>query len=175
MVTLGRTVMLARQHMITREKILELLRDVKDPEIPALSIVDLGMVRDVTVGDGEEVTITLTPTFVGCPALEVIEETVSQSLTKHCISNFKIKTSFDPPWNSNMISQQGREKLKESGIAPPRKHDGKVSFAQVLEIECPFCGSRDTEFKSLFGSALCRSIHYCNNCLQSFEQFKPLE
>jgi ring-1,2-phenylacetyl-CoA epoxidase subunit PaaD len=161
--------------LIAKENILRILENVKDPEIPALSIVDLGIVREVELTEDGYVNITLTPTFVGCPALKIIEDSVYQILAKNYVRNVTVKTTYDSPWNSNMISQRGRERLRKSGIAPPSGFNGSLGYADLLQIECPFCGSRETEFRSLFGSALCRSIHYCNNCLQSFEQFKPVE
>lgn len=161
--------------MVTKERILKILNEVKDPEIPALSIIDLGIVREVEVCDDGEVKITLSPTFVGCPALKTIADSVYQTLAKHYLRNATVKTSYDFPWNSNMISERGREMLRKSGIAPPVRLNGTVRMNHVSNINCPYCGSKETEFRSLFGSALCRSIHFCNSCLQAFEQFKPVE
>lgn len=161
--------------MIAKENILRILENVKDPEIPALSIVDLGIVREVDLTEDGCVNITLTPTFVGCPALKIIEDSVYQILAKNYVRNVTVKTTYDSPWNSNMISENGREMLKKSGIAPPARLNGDLMGALVSNVNCPYCSSSETEITSLFGSALCRSIHYCNSCMQSFEQFKPVE
>jgi ring-1,2-phenylacetyl-CoA epoxidase subunit PaaD len=159
--------------MFTEAQILTALQDVKDPEIPVVSIVEMGLIADVQVGL-EEVRVKITPTFAGCPAVEVMRAGAEQRLRELGVGRVSVEITFDPPWNSNRISVEGRRKLKEFGLAPPRPHNGTVNLIQLELINCPFCGSADTTLESAFGPTLCRAIHYCHNCQQSFEQFKPL-
>ena len=160
--------------ILTKEEILRVLENVKDPEIPTISIVDLGIVTDVNISDDNFVNITLTPTFAGCPALKVIETLVREQIVKLSISGVEIKTTFDVQWNTNMITDKGREALKKHGLAPPVKHNGLVQINILENVTCPNCGSKNTGLKTPFGSTLCRSIHYCDDCLNAFEQFKPV-
>ncbi len=161
--------------MITKEKILEALEDVKDPEIPTISVVELGIVTDVKINDSNNVSVTLTPTFAGCPALKVLEDLVRERLLQLRIERVEVKTSFDVQWNTNMITEKGREMLKKHGLAPPPLHNGLIQIDILKHVKCPYCGSENTELKTPFGPTLCRSLHYCNNCMQAFEQFKPVE
>lgn len=157
--------------MTDEKTIREWLSEVKDPEIPVLSLIDLGVIRDVQISDGA-ITIVLTPTFVGCPAMEVMQSDVRTVLESKGISEVCIEISFDPPWTSDLISDAGREALKKFGIAPPGQ---LIPDLEILEAAaCPRCGTTDTEILNTFGPTLCRSIHYCNQCLEAFEQFKPL-
>lgn len=159
--------------LVDKEKILETLQEVKDPEIPTISIVDLGIVTNIKV-ENDFVRIILTPTFSGCPALRVIEDLVKEKIQLLGINNVEVKTNFDVQWNTDMITDTGREMLKKHGLAPPMKHNGLVQIEMLKKVECPNCGSKNTTLQTPFGSSLCRSIHYCNDCLQSFEQFKPV-
>ncbi|MBI3359530.1 MAG: phenylacetate-CoA oxygenase subunit PaaJ [Chloroflexi bacterium] len=149
------------------------LEEVKDPEIPVVSVVEMGIIHDVQVED-ERVTIDMTPTFVGCPALDLMRETMRQRIAALGAQEVTVRVTFDPPWNSNRITPAGRRKLKEFGLAPPPRHNGSFDLIQIVSLACPHCGSSDTTLESPFGPTLCRAIHYCNNCQQSFEQFKPL-
>lgn len=162
------------ENKISAEKIYEALQDVKDPEIPTISIVDLGIVTAVEVNDDNFVNVTLTPTFSGCPALKIMESLVKERIKKLDVSGIEVKTTFDVQWNTDMITERGREALKKHGLAPPVKHNGLVQIEIIERVKCPHCGSRDTEMKTPFGPTLCRSMHYCNNCLNAFEQFKPV-
>lgn len=161
--------------MITKENILKALEDVKDPEIPTISVVDLGIVTDVQVSNTNSVSVTMTPTFAGCPALKILEGLVKDRIHGLDVDNVEVKTTFDVPWNTNMITEKGREMLKKHGLAPPPVHNGLVQIEILKHVKCPHCGSADTELKTPFGPTLCRSLHYCNNCHQAFEQFKPVE
>jgi ring-1,2-phenylacetyl-CoA epoxidase subunit PaaD len=116
----------------------------------------------------------MTPTFTGCPAIKMMETMVSKQLKQHGIEEVQVVTTFDKPWNSNKLTERGLMCLKKHGLAPPPKHDGHITDALLAHAACPFCGSTNTEMKSPFGPTLCRSLHYCNNCLQAFEQFKPV-
>jgi len=161
--------------MVTKEEILEALEEVKDPEIPTISVVDLGIVTDIRVNDSNDVSVTLTPTFAGCPALKIIEDLVRERLLQLRIEKVEVKTNYDVQWNTNMITEKGREMLKKHGLAPPPLHSGFVQIDVLKHVKCPYCGSTNTDLKTPFGPTLCRSLHYCNNCLQAFEQFKPVE
>jgi ring-1,2-phenylacetyl-CoA epoxidase subunit PaaD len=149
------------------------LEEVKDPEIPVLSLVDLGVIKEVIVVN-DVVDLTITPTFVGCPALEMMKEEIVSKLKEHGLKEVNIKVSFKEPWSSDQISAKGREALKKFGLAPPPA----VSLFEDLDIlehaACPRCGGTNTELRSTFGATLCRSIHYCNSCREAFEQFKPV-
>ena len=160
--------------MITKQEVLTALDSVKDPEIPSVSIVDLGMVTSVDIDSNNYVRINLTPTFTGCPAIKMIEDSVREKVNDLKVNGVEVKTNYDVQWNSDMISDNGRELLKKHGLAPPLRHNGRLTIEDIVKAECPYCGSSETAIKSLFGSTLCRSIRYCNNCLQSFEQFKPV-
>lgn len=164
-------------HKITEHEVREALLDVMDPEIPNLSIVDLGIVRSVTVGDAVEVE--LMPTFVGCPALEMIKEGVVERLAEVAPGvPVTVKVTLDEPWTSDRISERGRQTLKQSGFAPPpalRDMPARPSFIQLMPVvECPYCESRNTVVENAFGPTLCRAIYYCRNCKQPFEQFKQV-
>jgi ring-1,2-phenylacetyl-CoA epoxidase subunit PaaD len=162
--------------MLSEAQILTVLQEVKDPEIPAVSIVEMGLIAEVHL-EPEGVLVKITPTFAGCPAVEVMRAESEKRLRALGIdANWRVsvQVTFDPPWNSNRISPEGRRKLKEFGLAPPRPHNGNVDLIQLELVNCPYCGSADTKLESAFGSTLCRAIHYCYNCQQSFEQFKPL-
>jgi len=161
---------------IDEKKIWDKLHDVKDPEIPKLSVVDLGVITGVEIDSLNNVKVTMTPTFAGCPAINYMKEDIQIKLSEADLnlSKIDVEVNYDVQWNSNMISDKGREMLKESGFALPGKHNGLVQIELLQNVECPFCGSTDTELKSTFGPTQCRAIHYCNKCLQSFEQFKPV-
>jgi ring-1,2-phenylacetyl-CoA epoxidase subunit PaaD len=159
---------------ITKEEILEALEAVKDPEIPTISLVDLGIVTDVKISADKVVSITLTPTFSGCPALRVMEALVKEKVMELDVSGVEVRTTFDVQWNTNMITEKGLAALKKHGLAPPERHSGLVQIEFLHHVKCPYCESRNTSLKSPFGPTLCRSLHYCSNCLQAFEQFKPV-
>ena len=156
---------------ISRDQVLEWLSDVPDPEIPVLTIADLGILRDVTVDD--DVVIALSPTYTGCPATEMIEQSVIDTLRRHGIENVSIDRVLSPPWTTDWISEDGRDKLREYGIAPPEQ--GASKRALLLgerSIACPRCQSQDTEVVSEFGSTACKAAYKCKACLEPFEYFK---
>lgn len=158
-----------------KKKILEALHDVKDPEIPTLSVIDLGIIVDVEVDDENNTQITMTPTFSGCPALNILKEQIRVRASKvEGVKNSEVKISYETSWNTDMISEVGRRKLKEFGIAPPKCYSTDINTALFENVECPYCGSTNTTFYSPFGPTLCRSVHYCNDCQQQFDQFKPV-
>jgi ring-1,2-phenylacetyl-CoA epoxidase subunit PaaD len=153
------------------------LGEVPDPEIPVVSVVDLGLVRSVEL-DGERLRVELLPTFVGCPALELIRESVAARLAGMA-RRVEVAMSFAEPWTSDRITAAGRRRLRESGFAPPQP-SGKAEGPLLLTIAsrpsaiCPWCGSADTALENPFGPTRCRAIFWCNRCRQPFEQFKAV-
>ena len=158
---------------LDKKKILKWLDEVKDPEIPVLSLIDLGVITDVVIDDNH-VRVKMTPTFSGCPAMDYMKADVIKVLKNKGVESVECEVSFETQWSSNMISEKGKAALKKFGLAPPPKHDMIVDLEILERVNCPYCDSENTELKSPFGPTLCRSIHYCNNCLQAFEQFKPV-
>jgi ring-1,2-phenylacetyl-CoA epoxidase subunit PaaD len=155
------------------------LAEVPDPEIPAVSVVELGVVRSVEAAP-DRVRVELLPTFVGCPALEVIRGAVAERLAGMA-PVVEVEATFAEPWTSDRITPEGRRKLRESGFAPPAPRAAPPAdqplFATITTRQaarCPFCGSRDTTLENPFGPTLCRAIHWCNRCRQPFEQFKTV-
>jgi ring-1,2-phenylacetyl-CoA epoxidase subunit PaaD len=155
-------------------EILNWLEEVKDPEIPVLSLIDLGVINDVEMRAEGNVHIELTPTFVGCPALDMMKSEIEEVLLRHGIAKVTINVSFKEPWTSDKISEKGKRALKSFGLAPPPASNLFTDINILEHAICPRCNGRDTELKNAFGPTLCRSIHYCNTCREAFEQFKPL-
>jgi ring-1,2-phenylacetyl-CoA epoxidase subunit PaaD len=152
--------------------VMDWLETVKDPEIPVLSITDMGIVRNVSV-EHNEVVITITPTFVGCPAIDMIRDDIITTLRAKGIPRVRVDVSFRQPWSSEDITEKGRSALKSFGLAPPPK--GMIEDLDILEYAtCPRCDGSNTELKTPFGPTLCRSMHYCHDCKEAFEQFKPV-
>jgi ring-1,2-phenylacetyl-CoA epoxidase subunit PaaD len=154
-------------------EVYEWLDEVKDPEIPVLSLVDLGIIREVEVSD-HRIGITITPTFVGCPALDVMKEEIVQTLKAHGADEVNIRVSFTRPWSSDQITSKGKDALKKFGLAPPPALSPLEDLDILEHAICPRCGGTNTDLKSAFGATLCRSMHYCNTCREAFEQFKPI-
>jgi ring-1,2-phenylacetyl-CoA epoxidase subunit PaaD len=154
----------------------EVLAGVPDPEIPAVSVVDMGMIERVEV-DGGSVRVTVLPTFTGCPAIAVIKEDVAAAVANvGYVDAVEVTTTFDPPWTTERISEQGRVKLKEFGLAPPTG-EGPVLITEIglpTRAECPFCDGTNTHNENPFGPTPCRALYYCEDCRQPFEQFKPV-
>ena len=153
------------------EEILDWLSEVADPEIPVLSITDLGIVREVVVDD--VVTVSLSPTYSGCPATEVIEQSVVDALHARGIDDVAIKRVLSPPWTTDWISDSGREKLRQYGIAPPEHGASKRELLRGNRaVACPRCGAVTTTLVSEFGSTACKASYKCDECLEPFEYFK---
>jgi ring-1,2-phenylacetyl-CoA epoxidase subunit PaaD len=153
----------------------EALAKVPDPEIPVISIVDLGVVRDVQVAGGC-VHVEFTPTFLGCPALEVMRDEMAAKI-EELGAEADVEVVLDDSWSTDRITPEGREKLRAAGFAPPGPHEAeapKLVQLQSAVFRCPYCGSTDTKLENLFGPTPCRSIRYCSSCRQPFEQFKTI-
>ena len=160
--------------MVNESNIWELLEDVYDPEVPVLTIVDLGIVRDVKVIKNH-VTITITPTYTGCPAMGTIEKDIIEKLQEEAITSYEIHTSIAPAWTTDWMSERGKKKLKDYGIAPPQDEvDKSVLFADPLVVPCPVCDSSDTKLVSQFGSTACKAHYQCKKCREPFDYFKCL-
>lgn len=162
----------ARDHELTPEDIWQLLDRVKDPEVPAVSVVELGMVRGVAEEDGAWI-IDLTPTYSGCPATELIEELIVEAMEQAGIRDSRIRRVLTPAWTTDWITDTGREKLRAFGIAPPQGSASKLTLKGVVEvIACPQCGSDNTERLSEFGSTACKALYRCKDCREPFDYFK---
>ena len=158
---------------VSREQVLEWLADVPDPEIPVVSIMDLGIVRDVQCNG--HVVVSLAPTYSGCPATEAIEANVIAALQERGIVDVAIKRVLSPPWTTDWISAAGCEKLRESGIAPPAQGASTRDLLGAEQVvPCPRCASQETELVSEFGSTACKASYRCTDCLEPFEYFKCL-
>lgn len=158
----------------------DVVATVMDPEVPVLSVTELGIVRDVAI-DGEHVTVTVTPTYSGCPAMRVIETEILEALAAGGFPDAEVRTVYQPAWTTDWIPPEAREKLRAYGIAPPGPRDadeGSDALVPLLRrresVACPYCGSRNTELRSEFGSTACKSTLVCNDCRQPFEQFKAI-
>lgn len=161
--------------MVTVEAVWNALAEIADPEIPVISLVELGVVRDVEVDDGR-VRVEFTPTFLGCPALEVMRDEMAAKV-RELGAEPEIEVIPDDSWSTDRITAEGREKLREAGFAPPVPR--QASAPQLVQLQrgpfrCPYCGSTDTELENIFGPTPCRSLRYCKSCRQPFEQFKTI-
>ena len=153
------------------EKVWNALRELTDPELPFLTLEDLGVIRAINIKNQNHV-VTISPTYIGCPAISVIEEKIKNRLKKIGI-NARVEKSFSPPWTTDWISSQGRKKLEEFGIAPPQlKKNETIEIASSQKVKCPQCSSFSTEKVSEFGSTACKSLYRCLNCKEPFDHFK---
>jgi ring-1,2-phenylacetyl-CoA epoxidase subunit PaaD len=158
---------------ISEPDVLAALDKIEDPEMPVISIVELGIVRAIRI-DGSRAEVTLAPTFSGCPAISTITQSVRDKILGMGFSEVSIHLALDPPWSTDDISEAGREKLKGMGIASPEMHGGAVLTVLEMSVPCPYCNSRNTTRRNNFGPTPCRAIYFCNNCIQPFERVKPL-
>ena len=155
------------------ENIWNVLKEIQDPEIPVLSLVDLGIVRGVDV-DGSSVTVRLTPTFAGCPALYAMRQAVIERVGALGYASVRVETVLDPPWTSDDLSPTAREKLRGFGLAPPARPAAERALHPEDPVACPRCGSLDTELRNAFGATACRTIRFCRVCREPFEGFRPV-
>jgi ring-1,2-phenylacetyl-CoA epoxidase subunit PaaD len=160
---------------LTEEQVWSALAEVEDPEIPVISIVDLGVVRDLQI-EGGRVHVEFTPTFLGCPALEVMCAQMTEAI-ESLGAEADVEVINDDSWSTDRITPAGREKLRAAGFAPPAPREAsapKLVQLQSAVFRCPYCGSTDTRLDNIFGPTPCRSIRYCSSCRQPFEQFKTI-
>jgi ring-1,2-phenylacetyl-CoA epoxidase subunit PaaD len=165
----------ALSHKVTEADVWAALAEIPDPEIPVISLVDLGVIKDVEVEE-DRVRIEFTPTFMGCPALEPMQRAMEEKVAE-LGAEPEVKVVLDDSWSTDRITAEGREKLREAGFAPPAPRPaGKLDLVQLRTgvFRCPYCGSTETRLENLFGPTPCRSIRYCDSCRQPFEQFKTL-
>lgn len=157
---------------LNEDQVWQLLDEVKDPEVPAISVVELGVVRKIS-WEGQRLVVDVTPTYSGCPATDLIEELIASALMQGGIPNPKINRVLTPAWTTDWITDIGREKLREFGIAPPQGSSSKMSLlGHDEQITCPHCGSSNTEQVSEFGSTACKALYRCTDCLEPFDYFK---
>ncbi len=157
-----------------KEKINQILDEVCDPEIPVLTVRDLGIIRDVNISEKGEVEVVITPTYSGCPAMNTIEVNIRAALQEAGIEPVQVNTVLSPAWTTDWMSEEGRQKLKAYGIAPPvgSSSDKSLLFGEEKIVPCPQCGSTHTRLVSQFGSTACKSMYQCKDCLEPFDYFK---
>jgi ring-1,2-phenylacetyl-CoA epoxidase subunit PaaD len=161
--------------VVTERQVWDALAEIPDPEIPVISLVDLGVVREVEVVD-DHVRIDFTPTFLGCPALEVMRDAIAERV-QALGAEPEVRVLTDDSWSTDRITAEGREKLRASGFAPPApRAESAPALVQLQSngFRCPYCGSRNTALENIFGPTPCRSVRYCRDCRQPFEQFKTI-
>ena len=161
--------------MVTADDVWAALDEIPDPEIPVISIVDLGVIKDVAV-DGTKVHVAFTPTFMGCPALDTMRRAMEERI-EELGGEPEVEVVLDDSWSTDSISEAGRAKLAASGFAPPvPRAAGPTTLVQLERgaFRCPWCGSADTQLENIFGPTPCRSLRYCETCRQPFEQFKTI-
>jgi ring-1,2-phenylacetyl-CoA epoxidase subunit PaaD len=161
--------------MVTTDQVWAALDEIADPEIPVISLVELGVVRDVRI-DGSRVSVALTPTFLGCPALDAMRRALEEKIAE-LGGEPDVEVVGGDAWSTDRITPAGREKLRIAGLAPPAPRE--ASAPRLLQLRskafrCPYCGSTETRLENLFGPTQCRSIRYCEGCRQPFEQFKTI-
>jgi ring-1,2-phenylacetyl-CoA epoxidase subunit PaaD len=155
------------------KRIWEELGKITDPEIPVLSLIEMKVIRSVSVSD-DGVKVVMSPTFVGCPALEHMKNEIRTRLAELGCERVTVETTFTPPWSTDMLADDVKEKLRAFGIAPPPQNGEELVAVLALPVACPFCNSQNTHLESAFGATLCKQIYYCDACRQSFERFKPI-
>ncbi|MEO5594199.1 MAG: 1,2-phenylacetyl-CoA epoxidase subunit PaaD [Chitinophagaceae bacterium] len=157
-----------------KQQILALLEQVPDPEVPVLSVIDLGIVRDIKI-DEDKIEVVITPTYSGCPAMDVISMEIKMILLEHGFKKITVTTILSPAWTTDWMSEAGKEKLRAYGIAPPNPTrpvcDTRL-FAEEEAVQCPHCQSYNTRVVSQFGSTACKALYQCNDCLEPFDYFK---
>jgi ring-1,2-phenylacetyl-CoA epoxidase subunit PaaD len=167
----------ATTHAATDDRVREVwaaLGTVPDPEVPVISVVELGIVRDVELV-GDAITVVVTPTYSGCPAMREIESDIVSALHAHGFADVRVRTTYSPAWTTDWMTDEAREKLRAYGIAPPGPAEGpQLVSLRRRRVACPYCGSAQTTLRSEFGTTACKSIHFCDACRQPFEEFKAI-
>ena len=153
------------------KKIWNILETVCDPEVPVLTITDLGIVRDVKI-NGDEIEAVITPTYTGCPAMDMIAMNIKLALIENGYSKIKITSVLAPAWTTDWMTEDGKRKLKEYGIAPPQNESGRFNRPESFHVQCPQCNSTNTKLISEFGSTACKALYQCNDCKEPFDYFK---
>ncbi len=168
--------MVTTSNIPNRKSVDKVLESIMDPEIPVLSINDLGMISDVLIDEYQnKIHVKFLPTFIGCPAINILKTMIYMELKSSFDSEIEVTVDYDIAWNSNRITDEGKSKLEKFGIAAPSvKSNCKIEASDFLQVTCPHCKSNNTKLRSPFGSTLCRAMHYCSDCRQMFEQFKPV-
>jgi ring-1,2-phenylacetyl-CoA epoxidase subunit PaaD len=158
----------------TAEDIFTLLSEIPDPEIPVISIIELGVIRNIEIINDSTISLKITPTYSGCPAMKQIEDDVRKKLSENGFTTIDIKTIFSPPWTTDWITPEAKEKLRKYGIAPPENSTEDKSWLTGKEknIACPRCKSLNTKLISQFGSTACKALYQCQDCLEPFDYFK---
>jgi ring-1,2-phenylacetyl-CoA epoxidase subunit PaaD len=159
--------------MQSKESIFSLLSEIPDPEIPVISIVELGVIRDVIIS-GKDIEVIITPTYSGCPAMKQMEDDVRKKMEEQGFENIKITTVYNPAWTTDWLSEEAKLKLQKYGIAPPEESTTDKSFltGKPKHVTCPRCKSKNTVMISQFGSTACKALYKCNECLEVFDYFK---
>ena len=158
--------------MPTQTRLLSLLQHVKDPEIPAISVVELGVVRSVDVYADGKAIVTITPTYTGCPAMQLFVAEIRAAMHEQGFDDLVVETVYSPAWTTDWISAEAKEKLRQYGIAPPVKSASDDPFAEPPAVPCPRCGSEHTTLRSQFGATGCKALYVCEDCREPFEYFK---
>ena len=158
---------------ISKDQILKILEEVTDPEIPVLTIGDMGIIRDIILHN-DEIEVVITPTYSGCPAMDMIQVNIKSALQAAGFQKIKVTQVLSPAWTTDWLSEEGKRKLKAYGIAPPVSDtaDKSILFGEAKKIECPHCGSMNTSLTSQFGSTPCKALYKCKDCLEPFDYFK---
>lgn len=165
--------MVAKPKLFDKEAVMEILKQVEDPEVPVLTIDDLGVLRDVAFLNNT-ITVTITPTYSGCPAMDMITVNIKAAMQEAGYNNVAVKLVLSPAWTTDWMSEDGKRKLKDYGIAPPvgNSSDKAILFGEEKKIACPQCDSLNTELISQFGSTACKALHKCLDCKEPFDYFK---
>ncbi|MDP1801564.1 MAG: 1,2-phenylacetyl-CoA epoxidase subunit PaaD [Bacteroidota bacterium] len=160
--------------MQTKENIFSLLSEIPDPEIPVISIVELGVIRDVKIFGDKTIEVVITPTYSGCPAMKQMEDDVRKKLLENGFDAVKINMVYHPAWTTDWLSEEAKLKLQKYGIAPPEESTSDKSFltGKTKQVTCPRCKSKNTVMVSQFGSTACKALYKCNDCLEAFDYFK---
>ncbi len=156
------------------DQIYNILSQVTDPEIPVITIAELGILKDVKRADGDKITVFITPTYNGCPAMDMITVNIKAALQDHGYQHVEVISQLEPAWTTDWITKEGRQKLMDYGISPPSENTGDVSFLKgsAPKVQCPQCKSFHTELISRFGSTACKALYKCKDCLEPFDYFK---
>lgn len=160
--------------MLSNETIYSLLSEIPDPEIPVITIVELGVIREIKATDSKTIEVVITPTYSGCPAMKQMEDDVRKKLEDNGFEFIKITTTYSPPWTTDWLSDEAKLKLQNYGIAPPEESTTDKSFLtnKPKNVTCPRCKSKNTNMISQFGSTACKALYQCKDCLEAFDYFK---